>query len=244
MRRKFMKKRKMQIILAVVFMILGFLLAYQYRQLREPERTLTIQETQDLLHEIEILKTEKESLKEKNQDLSKEMKEYEESVSSTSETAKLIKQELDQSRLLLGLEDTTGTGLVLTLKPTDSSLNPQNFEYLTDIELVYILNELKFAGAEAISINKKRITIQTGIKSSSNNSFILINDEKVSPREEIIIEAVGDPKKLSSAVAFNGAMDYNALQFYDIRFQEEDEVFLGKFEKSFSTDFMEKGEEQ
>lgn len=243
MRRKFMKTRRMQIILSVLFVILGVLLAYQYQLLREPEKTPTTKETQDLLHEIEILKKEKESLEGKNQDLSKEIDEYEESASVSQEAEKLLKEELDQSRLLLGLEDTKGPGLVLTLKPTDSSENPQNFEYLTDVELVYILNELKFAGAEAISINKKRITVQTGIKSSSNNSFILINDEKISPREEIIIEAVGDPKKLSSAVAFNGAMDYNALQFYDIRFIEEDEVFLEKFDQSFSTEFMEKVDE-
>ncbi len=237
-----MKNKKMQVILALVFMLLGFLLAYQYRQFKEPDKTLTIQETQDLLQEIQILKTEKVTLMGKNQTLAEDMKEYEESVSSSSESTKLVKKELDQSRLLLGLTDTTGPGLLLTLKPIDPSLNLQNVEYLTDVELVYIVNELKFAGAEAISINEKRITIQTGIKSSSNNSFILINDEKVSPREEITIKAVGDPKKLSSAVAFNGAMDYNALQFYDIRFQEEKELFLEKFQKSFSTDFITQGE--
>ncbi len=237
-----MSNKRMQVVLALVFMILGFLLAYQYRQLKEPNKTATITETQDLLQEIELLKMEKESLKGKNENMVQEVKRYEESVSSTSETTRLMKKELDQSRLLLGLTDTMGPGLVLTLKPTDPALNLQNFEYLTDVELVYILNELKFAGAEAIGINEKRITIQTGIKSSSNNSFILINDEKVSPREEIIIKAIGDPKKLSSAVAFNGAMDYNALQFYDVRFQEEEEVFLEKYQKPFSTDFMTEGE--
>ncbi len=237
-----MSNKKMQIVLAIVFMILGFLLAYQYRQLKEPPKTLTIKETQELLQEIEMLKSEKETIKSKNNNLALEVKRYEETAASTDETTRLIKNELDQSRLLLGLTDAQGPGLILTLKPTDPALNQQSFEYLTDIELVYILNELKFAGAEAISINEKRVTTQTGIKSSSNNSFILINDEKVSPKEEIIIKVIGDPKKLSSAVAFNGAMDYNALQFYDVRFQEEKEVILGKFEKSFSTDFMTEGE--
>lgn len=238
-----MSNKKKQIVLALVFIILGFLLAYQYKQLKEPEKILTIEETQELLQDIELLKREKEVLKETNQKLAQEMKEYEDSASSTSEITQQMKKELDQTRVLLGLTDTMGPGLVLTLKPTDPTLSGQDFEYLTDIELVYIINELKFAGAEAVSINNKRITVQTGIKSSSNNSFILINDEKVSPREEIVIEAVGDPEKLSSAVAFNGAMDYNALQFYDIRFQEEKEVFLEKYEKAFSSDFLTVGEE-
>lgn len=229
----------MQWILALVFVLLGFLMAYQYKQLQDPVKKLTVQETEDLFHEIEMLKEEKAALIENNNELTEELKSYEMAASSSNEANQLLKTELDHSRLLLGLVDVKGPGLTLSLKPTDPLLNPQTFSYLTDLELVYIINELKFAGAEAISINEKRITIQTGIKSSSNNSYILINDEKVSPREEIVIKAIGDKNKLNSAVAFQGAMSYNALEFYDIRFQPVDELFISRYEKPFSTSFIE-----
>ncbi|MBO1263761.1 DUF881 domain-containing protein [Proteiniclasticum sp. SCR006] len=236
-----MKKtnRNMQWVLALVFVLLGFLMAYQYKQLQDPVKKLTVQETEDLFHEIEMLKEEKAALIENNNELTEELKSYEIAASSSNEANQLLKTELDHSRLLLGLVDVKGPGLTLSLKPTDPLLNPQTFSYLTDLELVYIINELKFAGAEAISINEKRIAIQTGIKSSSNNSYILINDEKVSPREEIVIKAIGDKNKLNSAVAFQGAMSYNALEFYDIRFQPVDELFISRYEKPFSTSFIE-----
>jgi len=236
-----MKKnnRNMQWVLALVFVLLGFLMAYQYKQLQDPVKKLTVQETEDLFHEIEMLKEEKTALIENNNELTEELKSYEIAASSSNEANQLLKTELDHSRLLLGLVDVKGPGLTLSLKPTDPLLNPQTFSYLTDLELVYIINELKFAGAEAISINEKRIAIQTGIKSSSNNSYILINDEKISPREEIIIKAIGDKNKLNSAVAFQGAMSYNALEFYDIRFQPVDELFINRYEKPFSTSFIE-----
>ena len=236
-----MKKnnRNMQWVLALVFVLLGFLMAYQYKQLQDPVKKLTVQETEDLFHEIEMLKDEKAALIENNNELTEELKSYEIAASSSNEANQLLKTELDHSRLLLGLVDVKGPGLTLSLKPTDPLLNPQTFSYLTDLELVYIINELKFAGAEAISINEKRIAIQTGIKSSSNNSYILINDEKVSPREEIVIKAIGDKNKLNSAVAFQGAMSYSALEFYDIRFQPVDELIINRYEKPFSTSFIE-----
>lgn|SRR5690554_4465272 len=239
-----MKKtnRNMQWVLALVFLLLGFLMTYQYRQLQDPVKKLTVQETEDLFHEIEILKEEKAVLVDNNSKLTEDLKSYELAAASSNEANQLLKAELDQSRLLLGLVDVKGPGLTLSLKPTDPLLNPQTFTYLTDLELVYIINELKFAGAEAISINDKRISIQTGIKSSSNNSYILVNDEKVSPRDEIVIRAIGDKEKLNSAVAFQGAMSYNALEFYDIRFQPVDELFIRKYDKPFLSTFI--GEEK
>ena len=236
------KNRNIQWVIALVFVILGFLMAYQYKQLQDPIKKLTVQETEDLLHEIEILKKEKESLADQNEKLADDIKLYEEAAASSGEANSLLKKDLDQTRLILGLVDVHGPGISISLRPSDPLLNPQTFTYLTDVELVYIINELKFAGAEALSINDKRISLQTGIKSSSNNSYILINDEKVSPREEIIIKAIGDKDKLSSAVAFNGAMDYNALEFYDIRFQPLDDVFIGKYDRPFSTAFISEGE--
>jgi len=239
-----MKKRNKNIqwVLALVFVLLGFLMTYQYKQLQNPVRKLTVQETDELFHEIEVLKEGKESLVESNNKLAEALRSYEIEAASSNEANQLLKTELDQSRLLLGLEDVKGPGLTLSLKPTDPLLNPQTFNYLTDLELIYIINELKFAGAEAISVNDKRISIQTGIKSSSNNSFILINDEKVSPRDEIVIKAIGDKDILNSAVAFQGALSYNALEFYDIRFQPVDELLIKKYEKPFSTSFIEKEE--
>lgn len=236
------KNRNIQWVIALVFVILGFLMAYQYKQLQDPIKKLTVQETEDLLHEIEILKKEKESLADQNEKLVDDIKLYEEAAASSGEANSLLKKDLDQTRLILGLVDVHGPGISISLRPSDPLLNPQTFTHLTDVELVYIINELKFAGAEALSINDKRISLQTGIKSSSNNSYILINDEKVSPREEIIIKAIGDKDKLSSAVAFNGAMDYNALEFYDIRFQPLDDVFIGKYDRPFSTAFISEGE--
>lgn len=234
-----MSKKKNQWLVALVFLVLGFLLTYQYKQRQEPVRTLTMEETELLLQEIAALEGEREALLEKNQKLLQDVKNFETAAASSSEAHALLKEELDRSRLLLGLVDAKGPGIVMTLKPTDASLNPQTFNYLTDLELIYLMNELRFAGAEAISINGKRVSLQTGIQSSANNSYILVNDEKVSPQEEVVIKAIGDPEKLTGAMAFQGVLSYYALEFYDIRFYAENEIQMPKYNKIFRTDSME-----
>ena len=228
--------------MTLVFVILGFLVAYQYKQLKNPVKQLTVQETEDLLQEIDILKGEKSSLISQNSELQASLKSYEENAASTGSTNKTLKEQLDNTRLILGMVDVKGPGITMTLTPASTVLSPTGIEYLTDAELVYIQNELNFAGAEAVSINDIRISIQTGIKSSSNNSYILINDEKISPREVITIKAIGDKDKLIGALSFNGAMDYDALAYYDIRFQPEDEVVISKYSKPFSTAFVKEEE--
>lgn len=233
-----MKKIKTQLALTLVFVILGFLVAYQYKQLKDPVKQLTVQETEDLLQEIDILKAEKENLISQTSELQASLKSYEENAASTGSMNKTLKEQLDNTRLILGMVDVKGPGISMTLTPASTVLSPTGVEYLTDVELVYILNELNYAGAEAISINDIRVSIQTGIKSSSNNSYILINDEKISPREAITIRAIGDKEKLIGALSFNGAMDYNALVYYDIRFQPEDAVEISKYNKPFSTSFV------
>ena len=52
----------------------------------------------------------------------------------------------------MGLTDVTGEGVILTLTDTEDAL----YTYTAD-DLIQLINELKYAGAEAISINDNRI---------------------------------------------------------------------------------------
>lgn len=139
--------------------------------------------------------------------------------------------------MIIGTEDVVGPGIVLNLTPK-SQVFSNDMHYLTDTELVYIINELNFSGAEAISINDKRISLQTGIKSSSNNNYILINDERISPKEKIVIKAIGDKTNLYSALTFNGALDFQALSSYDKKYEKVDEIKILKYNKIPKYEFM------
>ena len=178
-----MKKYSSQIAVATVCALLGFLLSYQFKLLNSEERKLVNNPNvqQDITKEISQLTKEKEEYEKKNNELMNQIKVYEESATNENAVAKELKNQLDNTRLLIGSVDVTGPGIILYLNPKTNVFSSNMVaSYITDRELTYLVNELFFAGAEAVSINNKRITLQTGIKSSSGGSQILINDERIS----------------------------------------------------------------
>ena len=107
-------------------------------------------------------------------------------------------------------------------------------DHITDKHLVYLVNELRFAGAEAISINDIRIVSRTGIRSAGN--YILINDEKISPSSKIVIQAIGDEKLLNSAMSFPEVFaDFKGL--CDVKFEKSDNINIKKCNKTYKFEY-------
>jgi uncharacterized protein YlxW (UPF0749 family) len=67
---------------------------------------------------------------------------------------------------------------------------------------VLLVNELRAAGAEAISINGQRITAQTEIRSAAN--YILINEAQ--SQAPFTIKAIGSPHALAGALTLAGGL--------------------------------------
>ncbi|WP_027632872.1 DUF881 domain-containing protein [Clostridium hydrogeniformans] len=236
-----MKKYISQIAVALVCVILGFLLTYQFKLLNNQEKDMVKNNynSQDLTSEIEQLKKEKIEYEKKNNETLQQLKKYEEAATSNNDITKELKKQLDDTRLLIGSVDVEGPGITVYLTPK-SNIFSSNLaaQYLTDSELVYIINELNYSGAEAISINDKRVTIQSGIKSSGGNSFILINDERISPRERITIKAIGNKENLLAAMNFPGALEFQGLPSYDKDIKETDKIKIPKFSKIYKNEYM------
>lgn len=116
-------------------------------------------------------------------------------------------EEIKLDNTLLGLTDVTGNGIVITLKDNNnvkkSSIDPlDNIElYLVHAgDLVEVVNALRNAGAEAISINGQRITNFTSIYCAGN--VVVVNGEKIS--SPIEIKAIGSPELLYGSIRIPG----------------------------------------
>lgn len=237
-----MRKYWSQVAVAIVCALLGFLLTYQFRLLNTQEKNLKSNNYSqaEITTQIEQLKKEKEEYEKKNNELLSQLKKYEDAATNTNDVTKELKTQLDNTRLLLGTVDVEGQGVTIYLTPKNNVFSSNNATtYLTDNELVFIINELNFSGAEAISVNDKRVTVQTGIKSSSNNSYILMNvDDKISPRERIVIKAIGDKNLLNNALNFPGALQFQNLEYYDIDIKPVDKIKISKFNKTYKYEYM------
>ena len=95
--------------------------------------------------------------------------EYETAINENKETTELLDQEINQAKSLLGLTDVKGSGVIVTLTDTEDAL----YTYIAD-DLIMLLNELKYAGAEAISINDNRIINLADIVTLNDGLMVLL----------------------------------------------------------------------
>jgi uncharacterized protein YlxW (UPF0749 family) len=225
-----------KISIAIVCAILGFMLAYQAKMLINQDKTLNItnQNSSDVTVQIEQYKKEETDLENKVTDLQKQVKSYEDAAAGKSDATKSILNQLDNLRLLTGAVDVAGQGVTIYLTP-DSTLFGNNIvNNITDKHLVYLVNELRFAGAEAISINDIRITSRTGIRNAGNN--ILIGDSQISPTSRITINAIGDKNLLYSALDFPEVFaDFKGV--CTVKYEKEDSITIKKYTQTLKFDF-------
>lgn len=125
-----------------------------------------------------------------------------ETVSTSSESSESVKVELEKNNMALGYTEVIGTGITITLTDGDTAANKLDLSssLVHDSDLIEVVNALKNAGAEAISINGERIVNTTAITCAGN--IIKANNEKIGV--PFIINAIGSPEKLYGALTMLG----------------------------------------
>ena len=157
--------------------------------------------------------------------------EYASTMSDEKESTDLLDKELNDSNTLLGLTDVEGEGVIITLKDTDEAI-------YTAEDLITLVNELKYAGAEAISINDNRVVNLTEI-CAINDSFIVMNaDARIN--SPYTIKAIGDKSYLMSTLNTknSGYVDLMKANFLDINVEESDDIVIYKYTKNIEAKTM------
>lgn len=100
-----------------------------------------------------------------------------------------IQKEVNENNIILGKSDVQGQGVKITL--ADGSTNMNDFssaQLIHDADIVQVINDLRNAGAEAISVNGQRIIYDNyGL---CWGSFIYLNGVKIIPT--FYIDAIGN----------------------------------------------------
>ena len=101
-----------------------------------------------------------------------------------------------------------------------------------------IVNYLKDAGAEAISINNQRIVNTTDIvEIGENSTFIKINSQRVSPPYEI--KVIGDAEYLKSTLIGVGYVSKIEGWGQKIEFDSKKKITINKFNGKMNTKYIE-----
>lgn len=148
-------------------------------------------------------------------DLRERITEMENTLAEGSNQAKTLNEQLQQVKLLAGLTEVHGPGIVLSLEdskkqpPTARAFEADKY-IIHDVDLQQIVNELGASGAEAIAINDQRVIGRTAIRCVGPT--IQVNGVPVTP--PFVVKAIGDPSTLAGGLNLPfGVLD--GLRRYD-----------------------------
>ena len=192
-----MKKDRLMLY-AIVLLVCIVLTTFMFMQINTVNKTditgiETAQEI-ELRSMLSSWKTKYEEAETKLKENENLIVEYKEKETSGEESMAVLQKDLQNADMLVGKTDIKGEGVIITLK------NDNNKRIESD-DLLTLVNELKLAGAEAISINGKRIVNMSEIVNVGG--VILVNSERVA--SPYIVKAIGDQKNLSSSLLLKGS---------------------------------------
>ena len=133
-----------------------------------------------------------------------ELSRYREDVETTGAYTSILLQELSEAKILAGLTAIEGPGVIVTLRDGADNV-------IHDSNLLIVLNELRDAGAEALSLNQQRIVATSEVRCAG--SIVSVNNVRCGA--PFIIQAIGDPQVLFSALFLNGGV-VDSLEAWDI----------------------------
>jgi uncharacterized protein YlxW (UPF0749 family) len=224
--------------LAVMFvsLILGLALATQFKNVQKVGGSVSLQRTQELIRQVQKLEQENEGLETQIREYEDRIREFENLAQDEAKT-KLIYEELERIRMLAGLVEMEGPGVVVTVnvkhvEEWGEGAIVQNVRY---DDLLKLVNELNAAGAEVIAVNDERIIASTEIRNAGD--YIVINTNRHSAPFEI--KAVGNPDTLEAALKLLGGVAEDLGTYLQITIRREDKIKIPKYGGTLQYKFAE-----
>ena len=202
-----MKKGKIIvcITMAVACFALAIVMSMQFKVVKETDITsIETMREEELRTELANWKKMYKEAQEQYEEKTAKLSEYKEKEQSEEESSQLVEKELEQTNMYLGKTKVEGQGIKITINDVDkqSSDEEDTVNPISAEDLMVIVDYLKLAGAEAISINEERILNMTDIVDVGSNFLIFVNQQRILAPYEI--KAIGDQTKLESTLLGNG----------------------------------------
>jgi len=194
-----MKSRSAQLSLTIVCFVLGLLLVAQFRTQRVTSRTLLSASSADQLVITSSLVENNARLREEMEALEEQLGEYQQATGRA--VLEALVEELNKVRVINGLMEVSGLGVEVSIDGPIGVLDIQD-----------LINELRNAGAEALTINGERLTLYSVI-ASTEDGVMIVNGMKLS--RPYILQAIGQPEALETALLRRGGLIATLERNYD-----------------------------
>ena len=223
--------------LTLMCLLLGLFLSWEI-QLQTAIKAATVDhKTETLISLITNLETENASLETQLATVRQETDTIIMNSSSSESQLKDSQHQLQQLQIRAGLTALEGPGITITVDDNKNILTGDDpNRYVIHYEnLLSLVNDLRNAGAEAISINGQRIVVSSEIRCVGN--VILINTTRLAPPFEL--SAIGDPSALAEAIEYSTTYQHLLLSGFPAAYKITDinskDVKIPAYTGSFST---------
>lgn len=229
------EKVTLSISIGLVALILTMIIFTQFKTVEKTDITAieTMRET-ELRDELATWKTKYEEVETKLEERKQKIEEYKQELDNNENAMQLLQSEVVEAEEYLGFTELQGEGIVVTLKDNEDA----NIEYW---DLLFLVNELVSAGAEAISINDERVVATTEIV-PVNGTIIFVNSKKIAG--PYTVRAIGEKKYLESALTIKGGyLDERKIQYNkDVEYTLEDNIIIPAYTGKMNFEYAEKND--
>lgn len=199
-----------KISIGIVSLAIGFMLTVQLSASNRSANNISYEQWSKQQALMDELKSRNHGLSDEAAGLRNKL-----ALESSGKQSREFKEKLKQVNIAAGLTAVTGPGLVIKLddNPDPLKVGDDADDYIIhQINLLFVVNDLRGAGAEAISINDQRIIAGSEIRCAGPT--ILINTARVAPPYEI--KAIGNSESLEDSIRAPGG-ELQALEARGIK---------------------------
>ncbi len=217
------------VIIGFALFFLSMMLTAQIKSMSNSEEIIQGKRETQLADDLITLQRKYDDLKKQYDDSTAIVEEYQNNSASNNTLISSMKEQINSLSLMAGTTDLKGEGVVIKLNDGANATNAdaRSDTLVHDSDLLTVVNELKAAGAEAISINGQRIIATSAIRCVG--PVIQVNYQKVAAPFEI--KAIGNAQYLESAMTIkNGVVDMLKEYGVDISISRQNDIHIPKYE--------------
>lgn len=229
-----MKKYSGVIVVGLLALCIGLVISIQISTTQSSDIGGLVPVSKLKVYETELtkLRAEKEDALAELMKLETRMDQIEKDKANEDFFVKGIVSDLEKYKMSAGVIDVHGPGVLITIddpSPTEEFLNDRSVIMDNYELLLSLVNKLKDAGSEAISINEQRIISTTEISLAGSN----VNINGVPTAPPYMIKAIGNPETIESTLTIKYGIVYEmerkdryALQ---VNIKKKDEIVVPRY---------------
>ncbi len=215
--------------LTAVCLVLGVIVAWQYRSVKMNQVLAQYEKknVSEIIEELLIEKNNNENLKQRIQELQREVDTFKAGETGVRENVEALEQSVLAARIKAGLETVKGAGLIITIEAG-------GLKTVEDRHIEELINELKASDVQAISVNDERIVAMSEIRKAGD--YIMVNGNQLVP--PYTIKAIGHADNMERSLKLLGGVleKYQYFEFKTTLKKEENVVIPAIREEYIKTD--------